>query len=399
LNANNIKTGGYRAMAYNTTIFGQMVHFISRLDFKSIVNHYKGDFKIRTLSCWDQLIFQLLAQFSNRESLRETVFSINSLHSKLYHLGCKTVRRSTFSDANTKRSYHIYRDLFFHLLERTQKIAPRHRIKINRKLFFMDATLIDLCLSLFPWARFRKTKSAIKLHTLLQADGSLPVFLYISDGKVHETKVAVSMPIPKGSYLAIDRAYHDFAQYNYYYNNNIRFVTMMKTNARYRVVKKLQPSDKSLIISDHIIEFTGYMTHNKCPHPFRRIKYFDRENNRTFIFLSNDLENDALTIADIYKSRWEIEIFFRNIKQNLKIKRFFGTTPNAVLTQVWIAMISYLMVSFFKFLHKSKLTIKHLFRLFQVNLFERKPLMDLILHKYFKPPGESDNLQMVLFQF
>ena len=214
-----------------------MIHFISRLDFRSIVKTHNGDHRIRTLSCWDQFIFLLLGQFSKRESLRETVLSINSLHSKLYHLGCKTIRRSTFSDANNKRPYQIYQDLFYRLLNQTQKIAPKHKLKLKRKLLILDATVIDLCLTLFPWARFRKTKSAIKLHTLMQADGSVPVFLNITDGNVHESTVAKTIPIPKGSYLAIDRAYHDFEQYNLYINNNIRFVTRMKTNAKFQVIK------------------------------------------------------------------------------------------------------------------------------------------------------------------
>ena len=339
-------------MAYYTTIFGQMIHLISRLDFKSIVYKHNGDHRIRTFSCWDQFIFLLFSQFSKRESLRETVISVNSMHSKLYHLGCKSVRRSTFSDANNKRPYQIYQDLFYQLLDRTQKIAPRHKIKINRKLYFLDATTIDLCLTLFPWARFRKTKSAIRLHTLMQADGSLPVFLNITDGKVHETKVAKSVPIPKGSYLAIDRGYHDFDQYNTYINNNIRFVTRMKTNAKYQVTKTNKTDIDSPVVSDEIIEFTGYYTRLKCPHPFRKICYLDQGQNKHLIFLTNDFENTAQVIADIYKSRWDIELFFKTIKQNLKIRRFFGTTRNAVLTQVWIAMIAYLMISFYKFLHK-----------------------------------------------
>ena len=385
-------------MAYFTTIFGQMIHFISRLDFKAIVNKHKGDFKIRTFSCWDQFIFMLLAQFSKRESLRETVFSINSIHSKLYHLGCKTIRRSTFSDANNKRPYKIYQDLFFRFLDQTQKIAPKHKIKLKRKLYILDATTIDLCLTLFPWARFRKTKSAIRLHTLMQADGSLPVFLNITEGDVHESRAAKSMPIPKGSYLAIDRGYHDFNQYNTYINNNIRFVTRMKTNAKYRVVTTCQINYHSPVLSDEIIEFTGYYTHKKCPHPLRKILYFDQEQNKAVTLLTNDLENSAQTIADIYKARWDIELFFKTIKQNLKIKRFFGTTRNAVLTQIWIAMIAYLMISFFKFLHKTKLSVQQLFRLIQLNIFERKSLKELMENKIIEPPGLKNELQLCLFK-
>ena len=386
-------------MAYYTTIFGQMIHLISRLDFNSSVNKYKGDYRIRKFRCWDQFIFLLLGQFSKRNSLRETIFSINSLFSKLYHLGCHTVRRSTFSDANNKRPHQIYRDLFFKLLEKTQKIAPKHKLKIDRKLFFIDATTIDLCLKLFPWARFRKTKAAIRLHTLLQADGSLPVFLNITDGKVHETNAVKIIPIPKGSYIAIDRGYHDFHRYNYYNNNNIRFVTKMKTNAKYRVVETLSNKDATAILSDEVIEFTGYVTHKKCPHPFRKISYYDIVKNKTIIFLSNDFDNDAQTIADIYKARWDIETFFKNIKQNLKINRFFGTSRNAVMTQVWIAMIAYLMISFYKFLHKSKQSVQTLFRIIQVNIFERKSLKDLIKNKFIKPPGKVENNQICIFRF
>ena len=386
-------------MAYNTTIFGQMIHLISRLDFKSIVNKHNGDHRVRNFFCWDQLIFLLFSQFSKRESLRETVISVNSMHSKLYHLGCKSVRRSTFSDANNKRPFQIYQDLFYKLLDKTQRIAPKHRIKLDRKLFFLDATTIDLCLTLFPWARFRKTKSAIRLHTLMQADGSLPVFLNITDGKVHESKAAKSIPIPKGSYLAIDRGYHDFNQYNTYINNNIRFVTRMKTNAKYTVIRSNTTAIGSPVISDELIEFTGYYTHKKCPHAFRKICYFDQEQNKHLIFLTNDFENTAQVISDIYKSRWDIEIFFRTIKQNLKIKRFFGTTRNAVLTQVWIAMIAYLMISFYKFLHKTRFSVQQLFRIIQVNIFERKPLNDLIQHNIFKPPGIKNELQICLFKF
>ena len=386
-------------MAYNTTIFGQMIHFISRLDFKSFVNKHNGDHRIRKFSCWDQFIFLLFGQFSKRESLRETVLSINSIHSKLYHLGCKSVKRSTFSDANNKRPYQIYQDLFYRLLNQTQNIAPKHKIKLHRKLYIMDATTIDLCLKLFPWARFRKTKSAIRVHTLMQAEGSLPVFINITNGKVHESQAAKTMPVPKGSYLAIDRGYHNFEQYNTYINNNIRFVTRMKTNAKYQVFKTIQTNTNSSVLSDEIIQFTGYYTYKKCPHHLRKIRYFDEERNKIITFLTNDIENLAQTIADIYKARWDIELFFKTIKQNLRIKRFYGTSQNAVMTQVWIAMIAYLMISFFKFLHHSKLSVQQLFRLIQLNIFERKSLKDLIVNKIIKPPGLKSELQFCLFSF
>jgi len=262
----------------------------------------------------------------------------------------------------------------------------------------MDATTIDLCLKLFPWARFRKTKSAFRIHTLMQADGSLPVFLNITNGKVHESQAAKTMPIPKGSYLAIDRGYHNFKQYNTYINNNIRFVTRTKTNAKYQVLKTMQTNTNPSVLSDEIIQFTGFYTCQNCPHHLRRIRYFDEERRKVLTFLTNDLENAAQTIADIYKARWDIELFFKTIKQNLKIKRFYGTSQNAVMTQVWIAMIAYLMISFFKFLHHSKFSVQQLFRLIQLNIFERKSLKDLIVNKIIKPPGIKNELQFCLFK-
>jgi putative transposase len=233
----------------------------------------------------------------------------------------------------------------------------------------------------------------------VQADGTVPVFMNITDGKVHESKVAKSVPIPSGSYLAIDRGYHDFNQYNVYNNNNIRFVTRMKTNAKYNVVEHNHTDSSSPVISDQVIVFSGYYTHKKCPHPFRKIEYYSKEQDRVLTFLSNDFENTAQTIADIYKARWDIELFFKTIKQNLKIKRFFGTTPNAVYTQIWIAMIAYLLISFFKFLHQSKYSVQKLLRIIQVNIFERKDLKELLTNKFVKPLGKTEDLQICMFKY
>jgi putative transposase len=386
-------------MAYYTTIFGQMTELISRLEFQSIVNKHKGDYRCRKLQTWDQFIHLLFAQLSSRSSLRETLAGFNSVQQKLYHLGSKTVKRSTLSDANDNRSSLIYEELFYSLLQRAQAIAPKHKLKLNRKLFYLDATTIDLCLKLFPWARFRKTKSAIRLHTLLAADGLLPQFITISDGKTHEISIAQYMHIPRGSYIAIDRAYHDFRLYRFFKDNNIRFVTRVKSNAKYQVLESHTTLPNSRVLKDEIIMFTGYYSHIKYPHPLRLIHYYDQNLNKKLTFLTNDFENEAQTIADIYKSRWEIEIFFRTIKQNLKIKRFFGTSPNAVLTQIWIAMISYLLVSLHKFLNKSKLTIQKIIRLIQVNLFERKPLIEIFKEPKFKPPDKLLKYQTCLFNF
>lgn len=386
-------------MAYNTTIFGQMTELISRLEFQSIVNKHNGDYRCRKLKTWDQFIHMLFAQLSGRSSLRETVVGTSSVQQKLYHLGSKTVRRSTLSDANNKRSYRIYEEVFFSLLKRAQTIAPKHKLKLNRKLFYLDASTVDLSLKLFPWARFRKTKSALRLHTLLAANGLLPTFLTITDGKTHEVSVARNMRIPAGSYVAIDRGYHDFTLYKFFKNNNIRFVTRAKSNAKYQVLEQKETSDNPNVLKDETITFTVFHSNKKYPHPLRLIHYYDHTRQKVIIFLSNDFENDAQTIADIYKSRWEIEIFFRTIKQNLKIKRFFGTSSNAVFTQVWIAMITYLLISLYKFLSKSEMTVQKIIKLIQINLFERKPLAEIFKEPKYEPPDHQLNNQTWLFNF
>jgi len=384
-------------MKYHNTILGQMLTLFSRLQFQNIVNQYKGDHRSRSLKCWDQFIFILFGQLSSRDSLRNTVETFNTHYRKHYHLGTTQVSRSTLSDANNKRNFRIYQDIYFLILRRVQSIAPKYKLKLNRKFYILDSTTIDLCLKLFPWARFRKNKGAVKLHTLLDADGTLPEFLEMTDGKVHDATVAKKLNIPPGSYLAIDRAYHDFEQYNVYNNNNIRFVTRKKTNARYAVIKSQKVGSTKGIISDEIVEFTGYQTHKKYPHPLRIISFFDSESEKELQFLTNDFDSDAITIAQIYKARWEIELFFKTIKQNLKIKRFIGNSPNAVWTQVWIALIAYLLVSYLKFIHRSNLSVQKIFQRIQVNLFERKPLNEIIQNIKYKPPNSSEDLQFAIF--
>lgn len=385
-------------MKYHNTILGQMLQLFSRLEFQSFVKKYKGDHRVRTLRCWDQFVYLLFAQLGNQHSLRDTIDTMNTQQQKLYHFGAQKLSRSTLSDANNKRDYQIYEDLFFLLLKRVQGIAPKYKLKLNRRLFVLDSTTIDLCLKLFPWARFRKTKGAIRLHTLMQIDGSLPVFVQMTDGKVHDQTVAKSLELPKGSFVVFDRGYTDYAQYNSYNDSDIRFITRMKKNAQTSLVKSNPTPDNSNVLSDEHVVFTGYYTSRKYPDPIRKIHYRDVENHKELVFLTNDFDLDAQTIADIYKARWEIELFFKTIKQNLKIKRFIGNSPNAVWTQVWIALIAYLLVSYQKFLLKTKYSIQKIFKIIQVNLFERKSLEDLLTDNLVKPSGFVNQWQFCLFK-
>ena len=383
-------------MAYNTTIFRQMLQICSRLEFQNIVKRHKGDYRVRKLSCWGQFIHLLFAQLGDRSSLRDTVSCSNSQSEKLYHLGCAPAYRSTLAVANSKRPYQIYRDLFFKLLNRSQSIAPKYKLKLPRKLFIMDSTTVDLCLKLFPWARFRTTKGGVKIHTLMQADGLLPTFLIVTDGKGQDTKVAYKFDVEPGSFIVFDRGYHDFNLYKRYTDNKIRFVTKAKSNARYETLTQVWTGNTTGVLSDETIQFTGYNTRRKYPGKLRKITFYDELNDKTHVFLSNEFKLKADTIADIYKARWEIELFFKTVKQNLKIKRFMGTSKNAVLTQVYVAMIAYLLVSYHKFMLKSKHSVQTIIRLIQINLFERKPLDQLIKHAGFKPPDIEPNLQCSL---
>jgi len=296
-------------MAYHTTIFRQMLQIIPRLEFQSIVNQHKGDYRARRLFCWNQFVHLVFAQLSRRHSIRDVVNGTHSQENKLYHLGCSSVCRSTLADANNKRPFEIYRDTFLKLHYRIQGMAPKYKLRLPSKLFIIDSTTIDLCLTLFPWAKFRKTKGAIKIHASLGADGILPSFFHMTDGKVHDSKVAPQFNIPKGSYIVFDRAYHNFNQYKSYHDNDIRFVTRMKTNAAYRVIEKRKRQKKNCVISDETIVFTAHQTHKKYPHPLRKIRFWDKENQTVLTFLTNDFDLDANTIADIYKARWEIELF------------------------------------------------------------------------------------------
>jgi len=381
-------------MSYNKTIFRQMLNIISRLDFEKVVNKYKGDHRIRTLTCWDQYVHLIFGQFGSRHSLRDIVFSSESQINKLYHLGSRTVKRSTLADANNKRPYEIYQELFYMFLKRVQSMAPKYKPDLPSNLYIMDSTTVDLCLQLFPWARFRTSKGAVRIHTLMQADGSLPVFMNITDGKVHDVTAARVANIPDGSYLTFDRGYHDLDLYKHFKDKKIRFVTRIKKNASFRTLGFNMPDPKNGVLTDSTIEFTGYQSHKKYPFPIRKIVYCDRQTNKELIFITNDFELDAKTIALIYKARWEIELFFKTIKQNLKIKRFIGTSRNAVLTQIWIAMIAYLMVSYLKFSQKLKQSVQQIFRVLEVNLFERKYILEM-----FKPKLSQLNIeQFCLFK-
>jgi hypothetical protein len=289
------------------------------------------------------------------------------------------VHKSTLSDANTKRDYRIFEETFYHLLARCKDLTPKHKFRFKNPLYTIDATTIDLCLSVFPWAKFRKSKGAIKMHCLYDHSGALPSFLTVTDGKRHDVRVVkeTSFPMLPDSIISVDKAY---IAYKWLYSLNeksIWFVTRTKSNTDYLVTGQHETGGKG-VISDHRILLQGILTKDKYPKQLRRIKYYDEERKKTLTFLTNNFKLTATTIAQIYRSRWQIELFFKWIKQNLKIKSFLGTSKNAVLIQIWIAMSYYLLLTYIKYQTKYGYSLLKLSRVIRETLFERKNLIDIL---------------------
>lgn len=373
-------------MAHCNTILSQVLKFVPRHEFEVLANRHHSGRSFRTASRWSQFVTMAMAQLSGRSSLRDIVENISSQAHRLYHLGSARLSRSNLSRMNEDKPCALYEALFGTLLSRCQASAPGHNFRFKNPLYSLDATTIDLCLSVFPWADFRTTKGAIKLHVGLNHRGYLPEFVTVTDGKAHDLVMGRSFRFPKGSIIAIDRCYNDFAWYKQLTDKGIFFVTRLKSHASYRVVNRRRVLKGKGVTCDQAIEFTNFRTSKKCPVPLRRIGYRDPQTGKKYVFLTNNFKLAARTIADIYKARWQIELFFRWIKQNLKIKSFVGTSKNAVMTQIWIAVCVYLLLAYIRFQSKLKKSMQQILRLLQLNLFEKRDLMALLRGD---PPNNS----------
>jgi hypothetical protein len=366
-----------------------MLKLIPRHHFSRLEREHGTGRSPRTFSRWHQLVHLIFMQVTSRASLRDGVAALKARFTNLYHLGVRPVARSTFADANNRRPASFFAALFALLYQRCLAHAPRHKFKFKNKLYSLDATVVSLCLSLFPWASFRRTKAGVKLHTLLDHDGYLPAFVAITPAREHEVKKARALNLPKGSIVVEDLGYTDYAWYDQLTVQKIFFVTRQKSNARYRVLER-RPVNAALgLVSDETILLTGAKA-RKCPKPLRRITYRDPETGRVYVFLTNHFRLVAKTIADIYKERWQIEIFFRFIKQNLKIKAFIGNSKNAVMSQIYAALIVYLLLCYTKFLCNLSVTLQNFMRILQLNLFRTCSVQEL-----FEPPGPvPDNMNV-----
>lgn len=371
-----------------SSIFGQILHLFSKREFFETVYATQAERHAKGFGCWDQFVAMLFCQLGQAHSLREICGGLACCFGKAKHLGIKKApKRSTLSYANEHRPWQLYERVFYQLLDKCRQLEfGKHRFRFKNKLFSLDATVIELCASLFDWAKFRQTKGAVKLHLLLDHDGYLPVFAHITDGKVHEVKVAQAMSFPPGSIVAIDKGYTDYELFWRWNQGGVFFVTRQKDNARYRILEARPIPRYRNILTDQIIELEGFYSQQKYPGPLRRIEVWDEENKNIIVLLTNHMTFGPTTIAAIYKDRWQIEIFFKTIKQNLRIKTFVGTSPNALLIQIWTALIAVLILKYLKFRSLYQWSVSTLVAMLRYNLFTYRDLWAWIDQPFEPPP-------------
>ena len=387
-------------MNQGSTIFSQIMGFLPKHKFRQCVSRYKGNYRVRSFTCFDQFLCMAFAQLTYRESLRDIVCCLRAMRDKLYHMGIRAkVSRTTLARANENRDWRIYCDFAQVLIHQARKLYANDNfgLELNETVYALDSTTIDLCLSLFPWARFRKTKGAVKMHTLLDLRGNIPSFIAITDGKVHDVNILDALIPEPGAIYVMDKAYLDYERLYSLHKNAAFFVTRAKTNTQITRLYS-NPVDKSIgLRCDQIVALTGYYTKKAYPDKLRRIKYYDRENDLRLVFLTNHFNLSAKTIADLYQSRWQIELFFKWIKQHLRIKAFYGTSENAVKTQIWIAITVYVLVAIIKKRMKIEHSLYTILQILSVSIFEKMPISQAFTEIGYKTQITSGPMQLNLF--
>jgi hypothetical protein len=368
-------------MNKTATVLSQFQSLFSRSKFEKLVIEYNADKNVRSFSTWNLFTVMLFAHVTTRKSFRDICATLKSKGKRWYHLGLEAVSRNNLSNSLAKRSAEIFEKAFFLLAEKvtTEKSGNCRKFRFMNPLYAIDSTTIGLCLSVFVWASFKSTKAGIKAHTMYDVKNGIPSFIYISNANMHDQKAMPVMPIKKGDIVALDRAYLCFKTLENINKNKAFFVTRTKSNTQYRVIKKLRTKSRG-VKSDFVIEFTGAKAREYSDH-LRLVVYVCPEDKKKYLFITNNFSLSAKTIADIYKSRWQIELFFKWIKQNVKIKAFFGTGENAVRIQIWTAAIAYLLSEYIRFLSKTVFSLTQVFRLIGSNLFERRCIVDLLTAK------------------
>lgn len=389
-------------MNVGKTLFAQVMDFLPWTTFHRIVGRYRGNHRVRALSCSEQFRCMAFAQLTYRESLRDIEVCMSAQALKLYHMGFRQpVSRSTLADANEMRDWRIYAEFAQRLIAQARRLYANDSfgVELNETVYALDATTIDLCLSVFPWAPFRARKAAIKLHTLLDLRGAIPSFIHISDGKLHDVNVLDFLIPEPGAFYVMDRAYLDFERLYSMSQAGAFFVTRSKSNLAARRLYS-EPSDRAAgVICDQTIALTGPLSSQRYPQNLRRVRFKHPESGKTLIFLTNHFQLPALTICALYKSRWHVELFFKWIKQHLRIKRFFGTSENAVKTQIWIAVSVYVLVAIIKKQLDLAASMHSLLQILSVTLFEKTELIQALTSSH-PDPNEHDPLnQLNLFNF
>jgi len=383
-------------------VFAQLIAHLSHIEFQKCVTRYDGDHHHRSLSCWDQYLAMAFAQFTYRESLRDIEACLRSMSGKLYHMGFRSrIARSTLADANETHDWRIFADFAQHLIGVARPLHAEDPmgVELDHSLYALDSTTIDLCLSLFPWAKFRQHKGAVKMHTLLDLHGNIPTFIRITDGKVHDVNILDEILPEAGAFYVMDRGYVDFQRLYIFTLSAAFFVVRTKSNVLLQR-RYSHPVDKATgVRSDHTVILTAIASARAYPEQLRRISYLDVTTRKRFKFLTNNFTLPALTIAQIYKSRWQVELFFKWIKQHLRIKAFYGTSENAVKTQIWIAVSVYVLVAIVRKRLGLEVSLYQILQILSVALFEKTPILQA-----FQAPDSQDNLpisanQLILFDF
>jgi hypothetical protein len=381
-------------------VFAQLMEFASFHSFKCCVKRYNGDYNSKGLSCWKQFLCMAFGQLTHRESLSDTTLCLKLQKDKLYHLGIgRPFNKSTLSRANESRDWKIFRDFALKLIEQARELCKDDNLldlKLKGKVYALDATTIDLCLDVFWWAKFRSTKAAIKLHTLLDLKTAIPEYIFITDGSVHEVNTLDYFSLPAGSYLVMDKAYIDFARLRQFSRERTNFVVRAKKNMKYRVLDRGITAKEKGVLCDQTIVLTNPTTVKHYPESLRRIRYFDKETRKTFIFLTNNFKISALTVAALYRNRWGIELFFKWIKQHLKIQTFWGHSENAVRTQVWIAIATYVLVIIAKKQLKLTPTLYEILQLISLSALDRTPIKKLCLSEDIQDVKEQNYIQLIM---
>lgn len=368
-------------MESGETVFAQILQNAPRYEFNRCVSRYRGNHGVKRFSCWTQFLCMVFAQLTSRQGLRDIETGLNAHHEKLYRAGFRgKVSRSTLADANEQRDFRIYQDFGLLLIGIAQKLYQDEDLglELAQSIYALDSTTIDLCLALFPWATFRETKAAVKVHTLLDLKGSIPVFLNITTGKVNDVNILDDLPVPAGAIVVMDRGYLDFKRWHALHTRAVFFVTRAKSNFKFRR-RYSRPVDKNLgLRCDQTIELVTKKSLEGYPDLLRRISYVDPQAEKKYVFLTNNFDLTAKTIADIYKQRWQIELFFKWLKQHLRIKAFYGTSANAVKTQIWIAVSAYLLMAITKKRLKLNCSLYTFLNIVEVAIFEKKPIFQLV---------------------